>query len=265
MYGVVTRDPDDLDNPAFERAFYEVKDVTGRRVDPVERGINMVSCHGDTEASANPELVPVDVDGRPATRERRYFDWGYVCPNHEGYRDDLLAVIDRCVAVNDDLRLDDVGFPRGEYCYCDRCEQAFDTSPFDERSDWRASVISGFVADATAHIPGRTYLTVYPDPYPGHLRERSGLDLEEIARYIDEVVVPIYDLAYETTYWIEILASAFADRLSVPFSVELYAVQVDLENLVHAAEVAQAYAEDVYFAYDSAVALQAIERLSPSS
>ena len=63
MYGVVTRNVPEVDWPAFDTAFYEVKDVSGRPADPIDTAVNMVSCFGDNAAaSENPDLVPVDAD-----------------------------------------------------------------------------------------------------------------------------------------------------------------------------------------------------------
>ncbi|WP_435347209.1 hypothetical protein [Haloarchaeobius sp. HRN-SO-5] len=280
MYGVVTRNEEELDWPEFDRSFYEVKDVTGRAVEPVPSAVNMVSCFGDTAAGeAKPDLVPVSDEGEPATRDRPYFDWGYICPSRDRYRAGLLETISDCVAANGDVRLDDVGFPREEYCYCDHCEEGFaewladreggDPADYDlreasdeDRFEWRASVITGFVADAADRIPGDVYLTLYPDPYPGHLYRRAGLDLDALAEYVDEFVVPLYDMAYSTTYWLEVIASGFRDALSKPFSVELYAVDVDVDALGHAAEVADEYAEDVYFGYDASQARATIRRMN---
>ncbi|MDH5020048.1 hypothetical protein [Halobacterium rubrum] len=262
MYGVVTRNAEELDWPEFDRGFYEVKDVTGRHVDPVENAVNMVSCFGDNAtAGTDPELVPVDDEGNRATREREYFDWAYICPLAEDYRNGVLTVVETCAELNGDVRLDDVGFPRAEYCHCERCETAFTESEFDDWQAWRADVITGFVEEAVDRIPGKTYLTLYPDPYPGHLYERAGLDLEALSELVDEFVVPLYDTAYETTYWIETIASGFEDALDAPFSVELYAVNVDVENLLHAAEVAEEYGEDVYFGYEASNARAALRRM----
>jgi hypothetical protein len=262
MYGVVTRNAEELDWPEFDRAFYEVKDVTGRHTDPVENAVNMVSCFGDNAtAGTEPDLVPVDDEGNRATRDQPYFDWAYVCPLAEDYRNGLLTVIETCAELNDDVRLDDVGFPRAEYCHCERCETAFAESEFDDWYDWRASVITAFVADAVERIPGKAYLTLYPDPYPGHLYERAGLDLDALSGLVDEFVVPLYDTNYGTTYWLETIASGFQDALDAPLSVELYAVDVDVENLVHAADVADEYAEDVFFGYQASNARAALRRM----
>ncbi|MFC7069026.1 hypothetical protein [Halobaculum lipolyticum] len=264
-YGVVTRNAEEVEWPEFDRGFYEVKDVTGRSAEPLATAVNMVSCFGDNAAAeANPDLVPVDGEGRPATRDRTYFDWAYICPTHAEYRRGLLEIVADCAAVNDDVRLDDVGFPRQGFCRCDRCEAAFADSEYDDREAWRASVITEFVAEATDRIPGRVYLTLYPDPYPGHLYERAGLDLEALAEHVDEFVVPLYDTHYGTTYWLETIAKGFESRLAdldVEFSVELYAVNVDIDDLNHAAEVAAAYGRDVFFGYDASQAVAALRRL----
>ena len=272
MYGVVTRNADEVDMEPFDRGFYEVKDVTGRAAAPLPNAVNMVSCFGDNAAaSENPDLVPVDERGNPATRDREYFDWAYVCPTHPEYREGLLEIVEDCAAESDDVRLDDVGFPREGFCRCARCERLFAASDHAERADWRAEVITEFVADAADRVPGRTLLTVYPDPYPGHLYERSGLDLDALAAHVDEFVVPLYDTAYGTTYWLEAIVRGFRSRLGgdydvhgappdPPFSVELYAVDVDLDDLINATEVVEAYAKDVSFGYDASNAAAALRR-----
>jgi hypothetical protein len=262
MYGVVTRNAEEVEWPEFDRTFYEVKDVTGRHTDPLEDAVSMVSCFGDNAtAGTDPDLVPVDDEGNEATRDQPYFDWSYICPLAEDYRNGLLTVIETCAEVNGDVRLDDVGFPRGEYCHCERCESAFEASEFDDWYDWRASVITEFVAEAADRIPGTTYLTLYPDPYPGHLYERAGLDVEALAEHVDEFVVPLYDTNYGTTYWLETIASGFEDLLDAPFSVELYAVDVEVENLVHATEVVEEYAEGVFFGYEASNARATLRRM----
>jgi hypothetical protein len=262
MYGVVTRNAEEVEWPEFDRAFYEVKDVTGRHTDPLEDAVNMVSCFGDNAtAGTEPDLVPIDDEGNEATRDRPYFDWSYICPLAEDYRHGLLEVVETCAELNEDVRLDDVGFPRAEYCHCERCESAFESSGFDDWYDWRADVVTEFVADAADRVPGTAYLTLYPDPYPGHLYERSGLDLDRLAEHVDEFVVPLYDTNYGTTYWLETIASGFADALDAPFGVELYAVNVDVENLIHAAEVVEEYADGVYFGYEASNARAALRRM----
>ncbi|WP_254529752.1 hypothetical protein [Natrinema gelatinilyticum] len=262
MYGVVTRNAEEVRWPEFDHGFYEVKDVTGRSADPIADGVNMVSCFGDNAAAdADPSLVPVDDMGRPADRRRPYFDWAYICPSRNDYREGLFEIIDDCVAENEDVRLDDIGFPRAEYCRCGVCETAFEQSEYDDRMAWRASVIAAFVEAAADRIPGTVYMTLYPDPYPGHLYERAGIDLEAVEEHVDEFVVPLYDTAYGTTYWLETIAKGFESALETPFNIELYAVNVDVDDLIHATEVAEAYANDVYFGYEASNARAALRRM----
>jgi len=272
MYGVVTRHEEELGWPEFDRGFYEVKDVSGRASEPTPAGVNTLSCFGDNAAAeGDPSLVPVSESGERATRERPYFDWSYVCPSHEAYRQGLLETIEDCADANPDVRLDDVGFPRGEYCHCSACEAAFADSDHEIRDDWRAATITEFVAEAADRVPGRLYLAVHPDPYPGHLRERSGIDIEAVTPHVDEFVVPLYDTAYGTTYWLESIARGFRTRLGgdydpdgadpeTPFSIELYAVDVDVDALIHATEVAERYAADVFFGYEASQAAATIRR-----
>ena len=264
MYGVVTRNAEELEWSAVDTGFYEVKDVTGRAAAPVATGVNMVSAFGDNAAVGDdPSLAAVDAEGRPATRERPYFDWSYVCPTHDRYREGLLEIVDDCVEATPHLRLDDVGFPRDGYCRCDRCDERFAASEFDDRTDWRASVVTDFVTAVRERVPGDLYLTLYPDPYPDHLRARSGVDVDALAPMVDEFVVPLYDTAYGTTYWLETITKGFVSRLERVESrlgIELYAVDVDVDALVAATEVAEAYADGVYFGYDASNAVAAIRR-----
>jgi len=262
MYGVVTRNAPELEWDAFDVGFYEVKDVTGRTTDPVGTGISMVSCFGDNRTAGDqPDLVPVSETGERATRERTYFDWAYICPSDEEYKEALLDLVTEATDHSGDVRLDDVGFPREEYCHCERCREAFAESEYDDWLAWRASVITEFVERARERVDGRLFVTLYPDPYPGHLYERAGIDLDALSAVVDEFVVPLYDLDYGTTYWLEIIASGFEDALSVPFSIELYAVEVEVEDLAHATEVAAEYGNRVLFGYDASNARATLRRM----
>ncbi|UWG48372.1 Uncharacterized protein HSRCO_2100 [Halanaeroarchaeum sp. HSR-CO] len=261
MFGVVTREAEELDWPEFDRAFYEVKDVTGRHTDPQPNAVNMISAFGDNDVGRNdPSLLAVDDAGNRATTDRPYFDWAYVCPSVEEYKERLYDLVASAADVSPDVRLDDVGFPREEYCHCERCETGFAESD-EDWWEWRAAQVTDFVATADEHIPGKTYFTLYPDPYPGHLYRRNGVDLDALDEYVDEYVVTLYDTEYGTTYWLEALAKGFEDELDVPFSIELLAADVPVDNLVSAARVADAYASDVYFGYDGNNASAAIRRL----
>lgn len=109
-------------------------------------------------------------------------------------------------------------------------------------------------------------LTLYPDPYGDHQFRRFGVDVAQLAPLVDFFVVPIYDLHYSTTYWVESLAWGFRDLLGdTPFVVELYALNVDRKALLKAARVADAYADGILLAYERAPeALAVLEELGPT-
>lgn len=261
MYGVVTRNVGETDWSAFERTFYEVKGVTGKAAEPIEGATNVVSCFADNAAvREETSLVAVDADGNAASDERESASWTHICPTNPDYREGLIEIIADCTDVSDDVRLDNVGFPGPGFCRCDRCDRQFAESEFADRARWRGSVLQEFLAEATATVPGTTYLSVHPDPYPGHLFERSGIDPAAAAEYVGEFVVPLYDPGYETTYWLESIAAGFADELEVPFGVELYAVEQDIDSLLAAVDAVDQYADHVYFGYDAGTAAAAIRR-----
>ncbi len=262
MYGIVTRNEPELDWDVFDRGFYEVKSASGRQQSPADTGVNAIACHGDTAASAAPELVAVDGCGTPATPGQGAFDCGHVCPTNDGYRSGLLALVDACAEAYSDVRIDDVGFPLARFCYCNRCVERFEGSRHDDWYDWRASVVSEFLAAVRDRVSGRLYLGVHPDPYPGRLRRRTGIDLETAMACVDEIVVPLYDPYYATTYWLDVIAGGFRDAVdAADLAVELYAVNVDIDALLDAVSVVSEHVDDVYFGYDAGIARAAIRRI----
>ncbi|MFB6119592.1 MAG: hypothetical protein ABEJ68_00570 [Halobacteriaceae archaeon] len=258
MYGVCTRNAEDAAWPDFDRAFYEVKAVSGRHADPIPDAASVVSCFADTAtAETTPELVARDAQGRAATRDHPSLETGHVCPTDEHYREGVLETVADAAAVSGDVRLDEVGLPPG-FCRCDRCADARGDADW---TAWRTDALTEFVAEAAARVDGTTYLSLEPDPYPGHLRKRWGLDVDALAAHVDEFVVPLYDPGYETTYWLESLASGFADRLDAPVGVELYAAGVDVDALLDAVGAVEEYANHIYFGYDAGAGRAAIRRM----
>ncbi len=250
--GVVTRYREHA--AAFSPAFWEVKDVGGAWIDPPPGAIPMVSCFGDNRLGrAHPDWIQVDQEGTLATRESRYFDWTAICPSQEPVRAQAQSWVQKALEQSggQDLRLDDVSFARDGYCRCPACLSAMKESG----SDWslyRQDTLTEFVRAVRPLVSGRLYLTLYPDPYPGHLEERFGLDIDRLKGVVDAFVLPIYDLAYSTTYWLEVLARGFVDRLApTPWLLELYGLDVAEAALGRAVDVAAFYADRVVIAYDS--------------
>jgi len=260
MYGVCTRNPDDADFPEFDRAFFEVKSPSGRHAEPVPGIVGAVACLADTAtAETTPELAARDGDGRTATPDHPDLEAGHVCPSESHYREGLLDTVASVADVSGDVRLDAVGLPGPDFPRCDRCAAAFEASD-EPWADWRAGLVTEFVADAADRVDGDLYCALEPDPYPGHLRERWGLDPGALAAHVDEFVVPLYDQSYETTYWLESLARGFGDALDAPVAVELYAAGVDVGNLLDAVDAVEPHADHVYFGYDAATARAALRR-----
>ena len=250
MYGVLTDDADLARDGPGDVAYYLAERVDGTRQTPLPGAINSVACWGDTAAvRADPELAAVSVDGTPATPATEGHHWGTVCPTDPDYRGALLDRIERVGAVAD-VRLTTLGFPGDAYCRCDRCDRRFAASEHDDRNDWRSAVITTFVTEAAARVEGALEATLYPDPYPGNLHERAGLDLEALAPHVDGFLVPLCDVGYETTYWVEALARGFAGRLAdvdATLTVQLAAGGVDPDRLHGVARRVDRHVDAVVF------------------
>lgn len=248
-FGIVSRYRDHL--ARFRFGFYEIKDVGGAWHDPVPDTIPMVSCFGDNRvARAHPDWVQMGPGGMRATRDAPYFDWAALCPTRPEVRTMALDWLAKSRPGPLGLRLDDVTYARDHFCQCPVCTaEAGRRGVSLERL--HQQILAEFVASVRARIPGPCYFTCYPDPYPGHLERRYGLDLEALAPHVDAWVVPIYDLAYSTTYWLEVLASAWRDRVAGTLLIELYGLKVPESALAKAIRVASAYADGVVIAYAS--------------
>ncbi|MCU4716757.1 hypothetical protein [Halapricum hydrolyticum] len=265
MVGIVTRNEPELSWSGFDRAFYEQKSASGRASESTADGINTLACFADdTTIRDRPELAARSRDGQPATSEHPTLDQSYVCPTHESYREGLLKMIGDAGRASGDVRLDDIGFPRAEFCHCERCDRRFAASEYADRPAWRASVVTDFVAAARERVPGDLLVGLFPDPYPAHLYERSGIDLEALEPMVEEFVVPLYDTSYGTTYWLESIASGFADRLDARVSVELYA-GVEIDPLLAATAAVEPHADAVLYGYDASTARAAIRRRNADS
>jgi hypothetical protein len=250
-FGVVTRYPSHVTR--FPLAFWETKDVGGAVRAARPGAIPMVSCFGDNRvARAHPDWVQVGPSGMTATRDQPYFDWDALCPTRPEVQATALSWI-RAVAGPAGLRLDDVTYARRGFCQCAVCRAAAEAASLTLDALHR-QVLVDFVATVRAEVAGPLYFTLYPDPYPGRLEHEFGLDLARLRPLVDAFVVPIYDLAYATTWWVENLARAFRDRLQAPFLVELYGLGVEEARLEKAMTVAGAYADGILIAYDKDLA-----------
>ncbi|EQD39566.1 hypothetical protein B1A_16797, partial [mine drainage metagenome] len=217
-FGVVTRYREHA--PAFDLSFWECKDVGGASSKAPKGAVPMVSAFGDNRvARAHPDWVQVGPVGERGDRSTRYFDWSTLCPTRTEVFN-LALEWARQATTENGLRLDDTNYARQGYCQCPVCQRAISESGLTPEA-FRQERILAFVRQVRSTVRGPLFFTLYPDPYPGHLETRFGVDPDRLAEIVDSFVVPIYDLAYSTTYWIETLAMGFKDRLRRPFLIEL--------------------------------------------
>ncbi|MEF8862515.1 MAG: hypothetical protein V5A29_16230 [Haloarculaceae archaeon] len=250
MYGILTSDPDFVRKEIDDFVHYVADDVTGRRRTPLDGAVNSVACWGDNgTVHADPSRAAVTAEGIRATPEAEGHHWETVCPTDADYRAALLNRTEAVGAVGD-VRLTTLGFPGADFCRCDRCERQFTTSDHDDRVAWRTETISRFVSDVSNRVGGDLIVTLYPDPYPGNLRDRSGVDPQALAPYVDGFLVPLCSISYETTYWVESLARGFAAELAeigLPLTVQLSAAQAGVDRLVDVTRQVEPHTDAVVY------------------
>lgn len=235
MYGLLTSSPALARTDVGDFVHFVADDESGRRSAPIDGAINAVACWGDTAAVRDdPDRAAVTADGTHATPDAEGHHWGTVCPTDTDYR---AALLDRIEAVGalGDVRLTTPGFPGAEFCRCDRCNRRFERSGSDDRVAWRSETITRFVREASDRVDGDLIVTLYPDPHPDDLRERTGLDPRVLEPHVDGLLVPLCSISYETTYWVESLARGVArglDGLDLPLTIQLSASDADADRLV---------------------------------
>jgi hypothetical protein len=185
-----------------------------------------------------------------ANRNHRFL-WDNICPNVEEYKKSLLDLITKTMEVDvSGIHLDGIGFPSFEYCTCERCTAGRKETKL-EWVTWRAKIVSDFVGEGSKLVKknGKIFsATLMPDPCFG--KERYGQDLLSLSKYVDFFVIPIYDLVYSTTYWLETLAYAFFHQLEKPIYIELYATNPGpkLKNLIAAIIAVSNYTDGIILA-----------------
>ena len=250
MHGILTADRDLARADLGDVTHFFADSVDGTRREPLADAVNSIACWGDTATVRDePARAAVTADGTRATPDADGHHWGTVCPTDPDYRAALLERIERVGAVGD-VRLTTPGFPGASFCHCERCDREFAASDHEERDAWRTAVITDFVAAAAECVEGDLLATLYPDPYPGNLRERAGLEPSALAPFVDEFVVPLCDVGYGTTYWVESLARGFArelEGLAVDLTIQLSADGVDADRLVGLTQQLEAQADTIVY------------------
>ena len=249
--GVLTDQPEPAEG--FDETFYYVKSCTGRIKKPAGGVYNMISCFGDNvTARKRPEWVAVSESGKAVRTNRSHrFLWDHICPSVEEYKLQILDLVNDALKADvTGIRLESIGFPRTEYCTCDRCVEKREESNL-KWTEWRAKTVTDLVAEASKLVNdhGKSFsVTILPDPCFG--KERYGEDFHALAKYVDFFLVPIYDLAYSTTYWLETLALDFSKQLEKPLYIELYASypEPEIKNILSAIVSVSNFADGVILA-----------------
>jgi len=267
--GILTNQPEPLNG--FNLTSYYVKSCTGKINKPAPNFINIISCFGDNQtARKRPEWVAVS-NSEKATRTNKShrFLWDHICPNVDEYKFMLFDLITETLKTKvAGIHLDCIGFPRTEYCTCPRCCEAQKEKNL-EWTEWRSKVVTDFISEASKLVKENSKsfsVTLLPDPCFG--KERYGEDFRSLAKHVDFFIIPMYDLVYSTTYWLETLAIDFCNQLEKPLFIELYAANPGpkLKNLLTAMIAVSDYAEGIILAtHDSARAKQIQESLTPNS
>ncbi|WP_290812708.1 hypothetical protein [Halovivax sp.] len=262
MYGILTSDVGLAREGVGDVTHFLADGVDGRRREPIPGAVNAVACWGDTgTVREEPERAAVAADGSRATPDAEGHHWGTVCPTDPDYRDPLLERIERV----GDVRLTTLGFPGDAFCRCSRCEERFARSERTSREDWRADAITEFVAAAAARVDGDVLATLYPDPYPGNLRERAGLDPRALEPHVDGFLVPLCG-DYGTPYWVESLARGFGaelGELDADVTVQLSADGADADRLEDVTRMVEPHGDAVVygtFPDDAATVREVIRR-----
>ncbi len=251
--GVLLDEPKIL--PGFDYTFYEAKPSSGRIFKPLLGAWNVVNCFADnTISQTKPELVATCKGERAARGTTKHFLWDWICPSRNDYRQYCLNAIKE-IAKQDvaGIRLDSVCFPREGYCDCSTCSE-LNAKSDEDFVEWRAHQIESFIREVRDSVTCGLGLTLEPDPCYG--KERFGLDLERLSRYVDFISTPLY-MDYSIVYWLDIIAYCFRHRLSSPYFVELYAghPKAATKHLVSALAVASRYADCLILStYESNVA-----------
>lgn len=244
----------------FDPVFYYVKSCTGKTNSPADNVYNVVSCFGDNKtARKRPDWVAVSSSGKAIRTNRKHrFLWDHICPSVKEYKTHLFDLLDKTSKANvTGIHLDCIGFPRSEYCICQRCTEGQKENNLGF-AEWRSQIVNDFVKEASEIVKGEGKgfsITVLPDPYFG--KERYGEDIFSLAKYVDFFLVPLYDLTYSTTYWLENIAFGFNKQLKKPFFVEIYATNPGpkLKNILRSIVALSDYVEGVILAtHDSSLA-----------
>ncbi|MCW4017207.1 MAG: hypothetical protein NWF00_00755 [Candidatus Bathyarchaeota archaeon] len=217
--GLVTYTPEKV--PGYEMHVYYSKWADGQAFPAAKHMQNDATCFCDAKAiREDPSIAAVSKQGA-ALRKNRLFNmpFDYVCPTHPQYRQKVLDYVKSLNRENiEGVTMNLYHFPDQEFCICPRCLKLWKESGL-EWVDWRAKVVTEFLAEAKALTKGTFAVEMFPDPLMA--KERFGIDFEAIAPLVDYFHVPLSSRDYLTNYWVDLLTRDFIKLLKKPVVVEL--------------------------------------------
>jgi hypothetical protein len=226
--GLVSYTPEKVEG--FDLQVYYVKSADGQ-AHPASAGMqNDVTCFCDAKAIRDdPSIVAISKNG-PALRKNRRFNlpFDFICPTNPEYQRRILDYINDLGREKiQGLTLNLYHFPEEEFCVCPRCVELWRQSGLNW-TQWRAQVVTKFVADAKKVAKGEFAVEMFPDPVLA--KERFGIDFEKIADLVDYFHVPLSSRDYLTNYWVDLLARDFVKILKKPVVLELSAEMLTEEK-----------------------------------
>lgn len=178
----------------------------------------------------DPSYRAISREGLPAlpgeANPRDGLAWGWVCPRHPTYLEEyILPVLD---GLQVPVILQDFQYPKENYCFCERCREVY--ARRGEVDAVRQDTLRQVYALLRERISGECWLTLHPAPC---ILDRFGLP-PDLLDEVDGVVVPIYDLTYRLTYWMDDILFALFRTVRKPIWIELYGVEPPPEGLARA-------------------------------
>jgi hypothetical protein len=207
----------------FDLKFCHTKNALGQIYQPTKDFYNVFSCFGDNiNADKSPEQIAISPKGKASRKDQNYhFIWDWLCPTNPHYQENLHEQFRKAsTAKAAGVHLYCIGFPREEFCTCPRCTSLKNASGLDW-SNWRSKVVVDFIKAAKQHINVPLSILLPTEPFA--LKERLGIDLDKIGDTADFFLEILYDLSYDSIYWLEDTAFSLRRRITKPLYIQLYA------------------------------------------